>query len=90
MTSNKKSGLIATPDIREYEINGEDEFAILACDGLWDVLSHQEVVDYVHTAYKKTKDLQLTTEQLVQEALSRGSSDNITALVVMINFKEKK
>jgi len=89
MTLHKKTGLIATPDIREYEITSEDEFAILACDGLWDVISHQDAVDFVHVNIKNTKDPQKTTENLVQEALRRGSSDNITALVVIIKFNEK-
>lgn len=37
------------PDIIEHKINPEDdEFVVLACDGIWDCLSSQECVDIIH------------------------------------------
>nr|CAB3265081.1 protein phosphatase 1G-like [Phallusia mammillata] len=37
----------ALPDIRSVELKPGDEFMVLACDGIWNVLSSQEVVDFV-------------------------------------------
>ena len=34
----------ALPEFQSCEVTREDSFCILACDGLWDVLSHDEVV----------------------------------------------
>ena len=39
--------LIATPDVKLHKIDVSDEFIIIASDGLWDVMSNQQAVNYV-------------------------------------------
>ena len=39
----------ALPDIKKLIIQPEDEFMILACDGIWNYMSSEEVVDFVRT-----------------------------------------
>lgn len=83
----------------------EDEFFLLASDGLWDVMTSQEVVDFVHemlecpTQSVKTKKgkIVLTPEFrrrkmarfVAHEALERGSADNVCVILVWLK-KEKK
>lgn len=38
-------GVIADPEISEYEIKPEDRYFVLASDGVWEFLSNQEVAD---------------------------------------------
>ena len=41
-TSGKPSGIIAVPHVDIVNLTSEDEFLILACDGVWDVFEYQE------------------------------------------------
>ena len=56
-------------------------FVILACDGLWDVMSDQEAVDAVREFEGEKRDV---AEKLVQEGLTRGSTDNLTVIVAWL------
>ncbi|RDX97836.1 putative protein phosphatase 2C 33, partial [Mucuna pruriens] len=50
----KDFGLIAVPDISCHRLTEKDEFVVLATDGIWDVLSNEEVVDIVASAPRST------------------------------------
>ncbi|KAL6841622.1 hypothetical protein ACP4OV_028561 [Aristida adscensionis] len=43
----KDFGLISVPEVTYRQISEEDEFIVLATDGVWDVMSNQEVVEIV-------------------------------------------
>ena len=50
------------PDIRTLEIDpATDSWMILACDGIWNFMSSQEVVDYVNQRITKTPEDKLST-----------------------------
>ncbi|KAI1633785.1 phosphatase 2C-like domain-containing protein [Biscogniauxia mediterranea] len=55
-----------------------DEFIIIACDGLWDVCSDQEAVDLV----RNMEDPSDASKLLVNHALSRFSTDNLSCMIV--------
>jgi len=61
----------------------QDEFLILACDGLWDVCSDQEAVDLVRGLH----DPQEASKKLVDHALARFSTDNLSCMVVRFDNK---
>jgi serine/threonine protein phosphatase PrpC len=54
---------------------------VLACDGVWDVMSDEEAIELVTDA---SLDAEETAAQLVQEALRKGSDDNVTAMVIFL------
>ncbi|KAI8531425.1 hypothetical protein RHMOL_Rhmol11G0135900 [Rhododendron molle] len=72
-----KPYVVAEPEIQEEEIDGID-FIIIASDGLWNVLSNKDAV----TIVQDIKDAEAASRKLIQEAYARGSSDNITCVVV--------
>ncbi|KAM7514734.1 hypothetical protein LguiA_004317 [Lonicera macranthoides] len=72
-----KPYVVAEPEIQEEEIDGV-EFIILASDGLWNVLSNKDAVAMV----KEITDAEAAARKLIEEAYAKGSSDNITCVVV--------
>ena len=78
--------VIPDPDVTCTKIKpNEDEFIILACDGLWDVLTSQEAVDLVKKDLLQGMSVDNICEHLVNHALQIGSRDNVTAMVVMLD-----
>jgi serine/threonine protein phosphatase PrpC len=72
------------PDIIVQNRNkDQDEFIIVACDGIWDVRSNQDCVDEVASLFEEGEtDLGLLSEEILDRCLQLGSKDNMTALVV--------
>eukprot|EP00602_Paraphysomonas_sp_CaronLab_P002170 CAMPEP_0185027812 /NCGR_PEP_ID=MMETSP1103-20130426/13044_1 /TAXON_ID=36769 /ORGANISM="Paraphysomonas bandaiensis, Strain Caron Lab Isolate" /LENGTH=635 /DNA_ID=CAMNT_0027561947 /DNA_START=194 /DNA_END=2101 /DNA_ORIENTATION=- len=77
-----RSLIRADPDITQRELTPDDDFLILASDGLWDVFRANEVAEVCYTLQKH--GVRKIADQLVQLALTRGSMDNITAVVVSL------
>lgn len=65
-------------------VTAPSEFVIIACDGLWDVMEDQEAVDMVRKFGRASCDNNDAAKILVDEAIRRGSMDNVTAIVVYI------
>jgi protein phosphatase 1L len=72
-----KPYVVAEPEIQEEDVEGID-FLIIASDGLWNVVNNKDAVNLV----KEIPDAEEASRRLVEEAYARGSSDNITCLVV--------
>ncbi|KAK3025350.1 hypothetical protein RJ639_043859 [Escallonia herrerae] len=76
------SPLTAEPDVRQVMLTEDDEFMILGCDGLWDVMSNQEAVNLVRRELRRHNDPQRCARELVKQALRLDTGDNLTAIVV--------
>ncbi len=59
---------------------GAGNFLIVACDGVWDVMSDQEAVDLL----VNIEDAQKAAEKLVQSAIDLGSRDNVSVVVLKL------
>ncbi len=75
----------ATPEVRVEPLGVGDDAVILACDGVWDVLTNQQAVDVVlpHLA-----DPPAAAEALARAALAAGSTDNVTATVIVFPWAQ--
>lgn len=85
------SPLSCAADIKKLTLTPEDRFFVLACDGVWDVMSNQDVVDFV----SQRLDQDMAPSQISCELLdaclandpkeARGvGCDNMTAIVVVL------
>jgi len=74
------------PDIIVKTRNDEkDEFIILACDGIWDVATNQECVEFVSNIFCEGEtDFGLACEEVLDICLRLGSKDNMTSLIVQL------
>jgi len=60
----------ADPEIISHDITGEEEFLVLACDGIWDCLSSQQVVDFVRRKIASGVDLKDICEEAMDRCLA--------------------
>lgn len=75
------------PEFVIAERNPEmDEFILLACDGIWDVVSCEECSDMIQAIFDEgEEDVALLCEELLDLCLEKNSKDNMTALVVSLH-----
>lgn len=85
--------ICSTPDIRTFRRRPNDEFMVIACDGVWDVLGSQEVVDCIRPQLGGLLSGSVKPSQVAESLLDKCLSpdplqtngiggDNMTLLVV--------
>lgn len=70
-----------TPSIRRVELNEFDTFMILACDGIWDVMTDQQACQVVAAEI----DPLVAAKKLMDMAYELNSLDNISVIVVFLS-----
>lgn len=75
------------PDIKRIELNDDVDFIVLACDGIWDVLTSEEVVKFVISSLEQNIEAGLICEQLTTRCIATDyelviGCDNMTVLLV--------
>ncbi|KAJ1290793.1 hypothetical protein BS78_02G270300 [Paspalum vaginatum] len=80
----------AEPELKTVKLSEDDEFIVLACDGIWDCMSSQAVVDFVHEHLNTEDKLSSMCEKLLNHCVAPTSGgegcDNMT--VIVVQFKK--
>ncbi|CAK0890570.1 unnamed protein product [Prorocentrum cordatum] len=76
----------AEPEVKVMPITEQDSFLILATDGIYNVLSNQDVVD---CAGKHWNDPEEAAKNVVRSAFQKGSDENLTALVIQFGARRR-
>lgn len=71
------------PDVTAIaRVRNEDEILVLACDGVWDVFSNEDLCEYLIQRLKCSCSLSEACEETIDTSLFKGSRDNMTMLIV--------
>ena len=90
--------VMALPDITEFDLDDEFNFMVIGCDGIFDVLSNEEILECVKIVLKEKKVEEINEDNIhdlcgdfagmiVKGAIAKDSSDNVSCIVVAFNLK---
>ncbi|XP_057791417.1 probable protein phosphatase 2C 60 isoform X3 [Salvia miltiorrhiza] len=86
----EKQIVTANPDIIKVDLSEDDEFLIVACDGIWDCMSSEQTVDFVKQQLNSEKKLSVVCERVLDRCLAPASGqegcDNMT--MILVQFKK--
>lgn len=73
------------PDVRVHKRSPKDDILLVACDGLWDVFSNSDAIEFAREILLlgETDPVKLA-EEMLDESLSKGSKDNISCIVALL------
>jgi hypothetical protein len=89
--------VVSTPDVESFEINSEKDFLVLGCDGIYDQLSNDEIINCVlmsqHEKIKKKTlhhQVGLSVDFILKSSMCRKTLDNVTCVILAFeNFENK-
>ncbi|XP_059288270.1 probable protein phosphatase 2C 60 isoform X3 [Lycium ferocissimum] len=87
----EKQIVTADPDINIVDLcDDDDDFIVLACDGVWDCMSSQQLVDFIHEQLKSESKLSAVCEKVLDRCLAPTAGgegcDNMT--MILVQFKK--
>lgn len=85
-TAQSRQKVSPVPDIFvKARVDSADELLVLACDGIWDVMSNGEVCDLCALLLSDgERNVGLVVEELLDSCLDKKSGDNMTAILVTL------
>eukprot|EP00796_Vickermania_ingenoplastis_P004982 gene4982-3577_t len=91
----KDQAITALPDVTCYEMEPQDQFIIMGCDGIWDAISNEDACDLVQSLLKnqeemETFDISLVCEHFLDKCLAPTNTetkgtDNMS--IIIVQFK---
>ena len=98
----KRVGVVGRPEVKavkvvsvgggegggvDGEAGGEGEgLLVCGCDGVWEVMGKEEVSEEVWRGRRAGESVQQTAARLCRLCIERGSSDNVTVVIVHLRI----
>ncbi|CAG2107525.1 unnamed protein product [Medioppia subpectinata] len=70
------------PEVTVKSKNKTDEFLVLACDGIWDVMTNEDLYSYVRYQLAIEENLGTICSNVIDTCLHKGSKDNMSLFLV--------
>ncbi|KAL6987909.1 hypothetical protein U1Q18_013655 [Sarracenia purpurea var. burkii] len=86
----KDFGLISTPEVYYRKLTNNDEFVVLATDGVWDVLSNNDVIKIVASARKRSIAARLLVDCAVRAWRHKYPTSKVDDCAAICLFLKKK
>ncbi len=73
----------SVPEITVLEREADDKFILVACDGIWDVISNENGVKLISKIFDEgERSVLLACEEVLDHCYAKGSLDNMTAILI--------
>jgi len=59
-----------------------DQFLVLACDGVWDVMSNEDICNFITHRMKVQDNLEIICNEVIDTCLYKGSRDNMSIIII--------
>ncbi|XP_065853921.1 probable protein phosphatase 2C 65 [Euphorbia lathyris] len=82
----KDYGLISHPEVSYRRLTNNDEFVVLATDGIWDVLSNHDVIRIVASTRKRSMAAKILVKYAVRAWKNKYPSSRIDDIAVICLF----
>ena len=77
-------------DLTTIKRHLDDQLLLIACDGVWDVITSDEGIQFVLDHLKSGVSSEEVCRRLLDHCLALGSTDNISAVLVLFNAAPTK
>lgn len=86
----KEYGVISIPEFTHRTLSDRDKFIVLASDGVWDVLSNEEVVEIVSSVPVRSSAARVLVESAAREWKSKYPTSKMDDCAVVCLFLDGK
>ncbi|GAA0184431.1 protein phosphatase [Lithospermum erythrorhizon] len=86
----KEYGVISIPEFSHRILTDRDKFVVLASDGVWDVLSNEEVVDIVSSAPSRSSAARIIVDSAAREWKTKYPTSKMDDCAVVCLFLDRK
>ena len=90
--------IINIPEVFTFDINSSDDFIVMGCDGIFDDLSNQEIINaawlvFKNRANEKNYDIHELSQEacdlVIKFALEKQTTDNLSCIIIGFEGVEK-